>query len=240
MIVSGWRGYFAYISPSTVQLPSDLQDLVPEGVGIICANLGVRAHQAAEFERAREGIEAALELVVGEGARAVVLGGVPVAVRPGYAREQEANRAWSARFGVPVTSAVAACVEGLRHLGARRPVLVTAYLDEINALIERYFADAGLAPAGVRGLSVRSPAEAGRVPPTRYYELAREAIDAHPAADAIFLGTRTSTQAVTLALEADLGLPVVHGTQAAVWWALRQLRVAAPPSRGRLLASGPR
>ncbi|HEY7062920.1 MAG TPA: hypothetical protein VII06_15695 [Chloroflexota bacterium] len=233
----GWRGYFGYVSPSTIQLPSELQDMLPEGVSVIAANLGVRAHQGAEFERARQGLQNALELVVGEGAQAVVLGGVPLAVRQGYAGEQQANRAWSAQVGVPVTSGMAACVDGLRHLGARRPAVGTAYLDEINRQIADYLTEAGLPPAGVQGLSVTSPAEAGRIAPTAFYRLARDLVDAHPDADAIFLGTRSNLQAVTTELERDLGIPVVHGTQAALWWALRQLRVGARPNSGRLLAS---
>jgi len=234
----GWRGYFGYVSPSTIQFPSEMQDMLPDGVSVIAANLGVRAHQGAEFERAQQGIQNALELVVGEGAQAVVLAGVPIAVRQGYAGEQEANRAWSERVGVPVTSGMAASVDGLRHLGARHPVVGTAYLDEINQQIAAYLGEAGVAPVGVRGLSVNSPAEAGRIAPTAFYRLARDLVDAHPDADAIFLGTRSNLQAVTIELERDLGIPVIHGTQAALWWALRQLRVTARPESGRLLSSG--
>ena len=50
-----WRGYFAYVSPSTIQLPNELQDMLPDGVTVIMANLGVRAHQGAEFARAAQG-----------------------------------------------------------------------------------------------------------------------------------------------------------------------------------------
>jgi len=234
----GWRGYFGYVSPSTIQFPSEMQDMLPDGVSVIAANLGVRAHQGAEFARAQQGIQNALELVVGEGAQAVVLAGVPIAVRQGYTGEQEANRAWSERVGVPVTSGMAASVDGLRHLGARRPVVGTAYLDEINQQIAAYLGEAGVAPVGVRGLSVNSPAEAGRIPPTAFYRLARDLVDAYPDADAIFLGTRSNLQTVTIELERDLGIPVIHGTQAALWWALRQLRVTARPESGRLLGSG--
>jgi maleate cis-trans isomerase len=233
----GWRGYFGYVSPSTIQFPNELQDMLPDGVSVIGANLGVRQHQGAEFARAQQGIQNALELVVGEGAQAVVLAGVPIAVRQGYAGEQAANQAWSEKVGVPVTSGMAASVEGLRHLGARRPVVGTAYLDEINQQIAAYLGEAGLAPVGVQGLSVRNPAEAGRIAPTAFYRLARDLVDAHPEADAIFLGTRSNLQGVTMELEHDLGMPVIHGTQAALWWALRQLRVMPRAESGRLLAS---
>ncbi|HWP29129.1 MAG TPA: hypothetical protein VFB73_10375 [Chloroflexota bacterium] len=232
----GWRGRIGYVSPSTVQLPWEFQDLLPEGVSVVITNLGVRAHQEAEFARAQEHIEAAIELLVGEGAQVVILAGVPLAVRLGYQGEQEAHRAWSARAGVPVTSGLAAAVAALRHLGAQRPVVATAYLPEFNQQIARYLSDAGLAVAGVGGLSVRSPAEASRVAPTAYYQLARELVAAHPEADAVFLGTRGNVHTTALLLERDLGLPVVHGLQAGLWWALRYLRVAPPQGWGRLLS----
>src|SRR5919202_2338904 len=119
----GWRGCYGWVSPSTIQLPWELEAMLPEGVGVVATNLNVRAHQAAEFDRAHQGIEAAIEVVVGEGARAVVLAGVPLAVRQGFGREREAHRAWDERARVPVTSGSAAAVLGLEALGARRPVI---------------------------------------------------------------------------------------------------------------------
>src|SRR5579884_1006335 len=202
----GWRGCYGWVSPSTIQLPWELQAMLPEGV------------------------------VVGEGARAVVLAGVPLAVRQGYRREQEAHRTWSERAGVPVTSGSAAAVLGLEALGARRPVVVTAYLEEFNRLIAAYLEEAGLAVAAVGGLSVRSPAEASQTEPGAYYGLARELLRAHPHADSVFLGTRGNVMEVVLQLEDDFGLPVVHSPQAGLWWALRHLRIAPSPGWGRLLS----
>jgi len=102
---------------------------------VIATSLGVRAHQDADFERAQEGIEAALQVLVGEGAQAVYQSGVPLAVRLGLRGEQEAHRAWAERAGVPATSGMAAMVAGLAHLGVRRPVVATAYVDSINRQI---------------------------------------------------------------------------------------------------------
>jgi maleate cis-trans isomerase len=114
---------------------------------------------------------------------------------------------------------------------------VTAYLEEFNRAIAQYLTDAELAPAAVEGFAVSSPAEAGRIEPSAYYRRARELVAAHPDADAIVFGTRSNMEPVALALEADLGVPVVYGTQAGLWWALRHLRVAARPNSGRLLAT---
>jgi maleate isomerase len=232
----GWRGCYGWVSPSTIQLPWELEAMLPEGVGVVATNLNVRAHQAAEFERAQQGIEAAVDVVVGEGAQAVVLAGVPLAVRQGFQREQDAHAAWSQRAGVPVTSGSAAAVAGLWALGARRPLVVTAYLDEFNELIVRYLGDAGLDVAAVAGLSVRSPAEASQTRPEAYFRLAKQLLLAHPESDSVFLGTRGNVMGVALQIEEDFGVPVVHSPQAGLWWALRHLRVAPRPGWGRLLS----
>jgi maleate isomerase len=232
----GWRGCYGWVSPSTIQLPWELQAMLPDGVGVVATNLNVRAHEAAEFERAQQGIESAIDVVVGEGARAVVLAGVPLAVRQGFRREEEAHRRWSERAGVPVTSGSAAAIAGLRALGARRPLVATAYLEQFNQLIVSYLEEAGLEAAGAGGLSVRSPAEASQAAPEAYYRLVRELLREHPDADSIFLGTRGNVMQVVLQLEEDLGLPVVHSPQAGLWWALRHLRIAPRPGWSRLLS----
>jgi maleate cis-trans isomerase len=231
----GWRGRIGFISPSTVQLPWELTAMLPEGVGVIATVLSVRSYQDAEFERALQGVEPAIDVVVGEGAQAVYVAGVPLAVRQGYRKEQEAHRVWTERKGIPVTSSLGAVVAGLERLGARRPVVVTAYPPELNDAVARYLVEAGLEPLLVKGLSLRSPAEASRVEATTYYQLARELVARHADADAVLLLARTDLQQVALLLEQDLGLPAVHQTQAALWWALERLRVSDRRNGGRLL-----
>ena len=230
------RGAWAWISPSTVQLPWELPPMLPEGVGIVCTALNVRAHQASEFDRAQQGIEGAIETVVTEGARAVVLAGVPFAARLGYAGDTALHQQWSERFGVPVISSTAAAVEALRALGCQRPVLATAYLPALNDQIVAYLAEAGITVAGAHGLAVRSPAEAAAVSDSAYYGLARDLVAAHPAADAILFGTRGNILREVLHLEADLGLPALHSPWVGLWWALGHLRVAPRSGCGRIVA----
>jgi hypothetical protein len=48
------------------------------------------------------------------------------------------------------------------------------------------------------------------------------------------LGARIKLQALAVALEAELGLPVLHGTQGGVWWACRELGLNGARGGGRL------
>jgi maleate cis-trans isomerase len=212
-------------------------DMLPEGVRVVATTLRVRRYTDAQFAQAQAGVAEAVDVLAAEGAQAILLAGVPVAVREGYAREQERLAELRQRHGIPVISGVGACVEGFSHLGVRRPIVATAYLDEMNDQLVAYFTQAGLTPAGVRGLGSTSPAESGRLSADVFGQLTREMLAQSPEADGVFLGARVQLQALAVSLEAELGLPVLHGAQAGVWWAMRQLDLQGARGSGRLLAS---
>jgi maleate isomerase len=225
-----------YVSPSSIRLPWELMDMLPEGVRVAATTLRVRGYTDAQFAQAQAGVAEAVEVLAAEGAQAVVLAGVPVAVREGYPREQERLAALRQQHGIPIISGVAACVEGFRHLGVRQPIVATAYLDEMNRQLVSYFKQAGLAPAGVRGVGSHSPAESGRLGAEVFAELTRDLLAQSVAADGVFIGARIELQALAVSLEAELGRPVLHGTQAGVWWAARELGLGGVRGGGRLLA----
>jgi maleate cis-trans isomerase len=163
---------------------------------------------------------------------------VPVAVRGGYAREEQRLAELRQRHAIPITSGVRACVDGFRQLGVQRPLVATAYLDEMNDQLLTYFREAGLQPAGVRGLGARSPAESGRLGAEVLAGLTRDLLAESPDADGVFLGARIPLHTQAVALEAELGVPVLHGTQAGVWWACRELGLRGARGGGRLVTNG--
>jgi maleate cis-trans isomerase len=225
-----------YVSPSSIRLPWALMDMLPDGVRVVATTLRVRGYTDAQFAQAQAGVAEAVEVLAAEGANAIVQAGVPVAVRGGYAQEHRRLAELRQRHGIPVMSGVRACVEGFLDLGVRRPLVATAYLDEMNDQLVSYFREAGLAPAGVRGVGSHSPVESGRLGPEVFAQLTRELLAESPQADGVFLGARIELHALGLALEAELGVPVLHGTQAGVWWACRELNLSGVRGGGRLFA----
>jgi maleate cis-trans isomerase len=225
-----------YVSPSSIRLPWELMDMLPEDVRVVATTLRVRGYTDAQFAQAQAGVAEAVEVLAAEGANAIVQAGVPVAVRGGFAHEQQRLDQLRQRHGIPVMSGVRACVEGFLELGVRRPIVATAYLEGMNQQLVEYFTQAGLRPAGVGGLGSHSPAESGRLSAEALASLVRELGSANREADGVFLGARIELHALALALEADLGLPVLHGTQASVWWACRELGLDGARGGGRLLA----
>ena len=91
--------------------------------------------------------------------------------------------------------------------------------------------------SGVRGVGSHSPVESGRLGADVLAHLTRDLLAHSPGADGVFLGARIELQSTAAALEAELGLPVLHGTQASVWWACRELGVKGMRGGGRLFAS---
>ncbi len=228
---------FGCVAPSVVQLPWDLHAILPDAVQANVVTLNVRNGRPGEFERALGNMRSATDVLIDEGAGAIVVLGVPVAARRGFAAEQKAHDALTADRGrVPIISSLAASALALRHVGAKRPLLVTQYNDEVNAQIVAFFRDAGLETAGAVGLGATNAAQVNALTAADFDRLARRGLDAHRGADGIFLSARGNLLDVALQLEASTALPVIEQVQATVWWSLSTLGAVHKQSRSRLFA----
>jgi maleate cis-trans isomerase len=232
----GWRGRYGYIGPATILMPMEFQGLLPDGVGVIAASLGIRSVEDDEIERGRTRIEETVVQMAAEGARAITISGPLLAIRLGYEGDEAARQALSEKAGVPIISGIAAVVAGIKHLGAKQPAVAVALPPEHHGMALDFLRGGGLEPVGISGAGVRGPIAQSQMDPNVFYGLARTLVDQHPNADSIYLGGRVVGLEVATALEADLGLPVVYADQAGLWWALRHLKVAPrPDSPTRLL-----
>ena len=116
---------------------------------------------------------------------------------------------------------VTGVLDALRELDARRIVVGTPYLDEINTAEAEYLTARGLQVLDIQGLNLTTGIEFGRVTPAYWKEFAL-AID-RPEADAIFLscgGIRALE--VVEEIEQAAGKPVVTSNQAQFWSCLRR------------------
>lgn len=112
-------------------------------------------------------------------------------------------------------------VDALRELGARRIVVGTPYLDEVNTAEAEFLHAKGFEVLDIQGLGLSAGVEMGRVTPGYWHRFARE-ID-RPEAEAIFLSC-SGIRALEVAarIEADTGKPVVTSNQAQFWSCLRR------------------
>ena len=116
---------------------------------------------------------------------------------------------------------VTGVVDALRELDAKKIVVGTPYLDEVNAAEAEFLLAKGFELLDIQGLNLETGIEFGRVTPAYWKAFAIE-ID-QPDADAIFLSCG-GIRALEVAeeIEAATGKPVLTSNQAQFWSCLRR------------------
>lgn len=128
-----------------------------------------------------------------------------------------------APYARPMTL-VTGVIDALHELGAKRLVVGTPYLDEINSAEAEFLHRKGFEILDIQGLNLETGVSFGRVTPEYWKKFALE-ID-RPDADAIFLscgGIRSLE--VAEEIEAMTGKPVITSNQAQMWSCLRRAGV---------------
>ncbi len=118
------------------------------------------------------------------------------------------------------TSLITGVIRALHAVGARRIVVVTPYLDEVNRREVDYLEDAGFEVLSMCGLNLEKDSDMVRVAPDYIAEFAlgRDCADA----DAIFVSCGAlRTLDVIGEIEARAGKPAICSNQAMIWDCLR-------------------
>ena len=120
---------------------------------------------------------------------------------------------------------------------AKSIVIATAYLENINQAVQRYYEDAGFQVFGIRGLDVKRPVDQVKLPDYASYRMASALFREHAGVDGILIHGRWRAVAWAQELESDTQRPVVCSTAAALWWVLQALGMKISiEGYGRLLA----
>ncbi|MGD2126801.1 MAG: hypothetical protein PVG99_12025 [Desulfobacteraceae bacterium] len=118
------------------------------------------------------------------------------------------------------TTLITGVIRALRALEARRIVVATPYLDEINVLEQRYLQERGFEVLDIRGMNIVKDTDIVRITPEFIMEYAKS-LD-RPDADAIFVSCGAlRTLDIVSELEQEVGKPVVASNQAMLWDTLR-------------------
>ncbi|MEZ6018369.1 MAG: phytanoyl-CoA dioxygenase family protein [Planctomycetota bacterium] len=214
-----------------VQLPTDLT-LDEEGPGLIARLPGVRlrlqkleldgeALDLANYATARGRLQRAAATLRPAGSLdAVGLACTSLAFALGPEEVQRELRA--AHPGARVTDMATAMLAALRHMGARRPALLTPYIDELHERNLVMLAAGGHEVVAHRNLGLTTDEDITSVSMRSLRSLAKE-LDSDRA-DALILGCsafRTCEPGFIDALEDELGKPVLTSQQAFLWHLLR-------------------
>ena len=235
--MSGWKARIGYLSPSVFETPSDWDLILPKGFTIVSSGLNVQSHTETEFNKAIDALGTGLGIFKAEECDAILMGGITLATQRGYAAEQEVVAKLSEQVGLPVSTAMSATVEALKHLGVKSTVIATAYKETINQAVQQYYEDGGVKVLASKGLEVAKPVDQVKLPDYASYKVARELFRRQPEVESLLLQGRWRTVAYVQELEDDTGKPTVASTAASLWWVMNTLGMKIPiKGYGRLLS----
>jgi len=144
----------------------------------------------------------------------------------------------AASGGIPCITTSQAVIDAFAHLGLRRLVVATPYIDELNRVERAFFEARGFEVLDIRGLGIHRCVDLGKCFPKEALDLALSL--PYGEADGIFIScTNFRTIEILPELEQRTGKPALSSNVATLWASLRRLPRRSGPVRGfgRLLES---
>jgi maleate isomerase len=199
----------------------DFKDMAPEGVAVYVTRLKTDDHTTNEtLSRHIEHMAEAASRIQPEAKPDVIsyscTSGSIVIGKDRVMSEIKKGAPWAQPMCL-----VQGVLDALNELGAKKLVVGTPYLDEINTAEAEFLLEQGFDVLDIQGLNIASGWDMGLVTPAYWAKFAKE-ID-QPDADAIFLscGGIRSLEAVD-EIEQATGKPVITSNQAQMWSCLRR------------------
>jgi maleate isomerase len=217
----GWRLRLGVIQASvnTVAEPQ-MQAMVPPGVSMHCTRLKLVGSDEEELLKMADDVEDAAGLLADAEVDRILFHCTATTTHDPGQPDSIGQRITEAT-GIAATTTGEAVVAALQALGARRVVLVTPYIQEINDREVAFLAHHGISVLREHGLGLPGGVAFRKVEPAAWYRIVMDHRDA--AADAYFVSCANVRAAEIIeTLEHDLARPVVTSNTAAVWRCLRQ------------------
>ena len=238
----GWRARLGMLLPSgNVAAEPQFNAMLPEGVALHTTRLKLTGSTDAELMAMTERLDEGASLLADACADLILFHCTAVTMWDAKMDAALPRRITEAT-GIKATSTARGVLAAFRALGARNIVLVSPYIDAINARETAFLEGRQIKVLSATGLGITEAKDMAKVEPGEWYRLVRS--KAVPEADAYFVSCTAvrSLEAIDM-LERDLGKPVVTSNQAAVWHSLRELGITdnvAGCGRLMTLDGGPR
>ena len=227
------------VSPRSNDSPPPDGPRMYPGVKFIARGVGVKALTPDGYDAAWEGIVPAAVELARQGATAILVHGASLTFYRGHAAHEKLLVDVRAATGLPAITMSSAMVEGLRHLGAKKIGVCTAYSDEINDRLRDFLAASGFDVLALEGFDIREFGAASKKSDDDIVELADIVAAEAPQAESLLIscgGLRTLEAGRRV--EEKHGVPVVSSTESAYWSAVRMVGESGRyPGYGRLLES---
>ena len=215
------RAKIGYLLLATEQTITDeVCKLAPPGVGVHFTRVAIPDSITVETLAAQaDGLAGAAALILPDGSLDVIC----YACTSGSLVIGEERVCAELNRGAPgarATCLIRSVIRALRQVGARRIVVGTPYLDEINEAEKVYLEGAGFDVLYIEGLNIERDSDMVRITPD-YLAAFAAGLD-RPDADAVFISCGAlRTLEVVERVERQLGKPVIVSNQAMIWDTLR-------------------
>jgi maleate isomerase len=217
----GARLRIGMLVPSgNVVIEPQVNAMLPPGVALYATRLPLRGSAEAELLAMVENVEEASRLLAHAAPGLIAFNCTAVST---YSKAMEADigRRIAAASGLPVLMTSSAITEALKTFRARKIVLLTPYIPEVNLREAKFLAESGFEVLAEAGLGLNTNAEMALLEPEAWLRLGHQNRKAD--ADAYLVScTAVRSAEVIDALEQALGRPVVTSNQAIAWHCLRK------------------
>ncbi len=223
------------VPSSNTTVETEFFRALPPGVTLHTARLFLATIAPESILAMVEDMERQAKLLATADVDVIVLGATAPSFLKGLGYDRELIAQIEAATGKKATTTSTALVDAIRHIGAKRVVLGSAYTVRVNDIAKAFLEASGVEVTDVKGLSLTDNLVVGRLSANTAYDIAMELDRSN--ADAIVLScTNWQTMDVIERIEERTGKPVITTTQATVWAALRAIDHAeAVGGYGRLL-----
>jgi maleate isomerase len=223
------------VPSSNTTVEPEFYRALPRGVTLHTARLFLTRIAPDAILGMVQDMETQAKLLASADVDVIVLGATAPSFLNGLGYDRELIAKIEAATGKRATTTSTALVEAIRHIGAKRVVLGSAYDEKVNGIAAAFLRASGLDVADMAGLALVDNLIVGRLSSDTAYDLAMKVN--RPDVDAIVLScTNWQTMDAIEKIERESGKPVISTTQATIWAALRAIGHAEPiQGYGRLL-----
>ena len=223
------------VPSSNTTVETEIFRALPRSVTLHTARLFLSTIAQESILAMVEDMERQAKLLATADVDVIVLGATAPSFLKGLGYDRELIAKIEAATGKKATTTSTALVEAIRHVGAKRIAVGTAYTERVNGIAQAFLEANGVEVTDMKGLSLTDNLVVGRLSAQTAHDLALT-LD-RSQADAIVLScTNWQTMDVIERIEQEAGKPVITTTQATLWGALRAIGHEEPvPGFGRLL-----
>ena len=223
------------VPSSNTTVETEFFRALPAGVTLHAARLFLSSITPDSILRMVEDMEHQARLLACADVDVIVLGATAPSLLNGLGYDRELIGKIEAATGRKATTTSTALVEAIRHLGAKRVVLGSAYTEKLNGIAKAFLEASGVEVTDMKGLSLVDNLVVGRLGPETAHKLALE-LDRRQAEAIVLSCTNWQTMDAIERIERETGMPVITTTQASIWAALRAIgHTESVAGYGRLL-----